>query len=296
MIVECLVTPAIAEELLQNGFAMIRGAFDGGKAVSLRQLYDDDALFRSRIVMERHSFGKGEYKYFANPLPPRIQALREGLYEQLLPTANEWMRRLGRPVSFPATHQAFLHECLAGEQSRPTTLLLRYRAGDYNRLHQDLYGPVAFPLQATIYLSRPAEEYGGGEVVLAEQRPRSQTRVHVLSPDQGDMLVFPASAAPLAGANGVYRGTFVTACRRWRGASATPSASCYTTRSEPGALLGKSKSAARRASYERARSIFAFLGCRHRVTGVVRRPREPVRLPTAANGCTRSQDEAEMRY
>lgn len=158
--------------------------------------------------MERHSFGKGEYKYFAHPLPARVQALREELYAQLLPVANEWMRRLGRPTRFPVAHQDFLNECLAGEQNRATVLLLRYAAGDYNRLHQDLYGPVAFPLQATIYLSRPGEEFGGGEVVLAEQKPRSQTRVHVLTPKQGDLLVLPTSAAPIAGAQGYYRAAF----------------------------------------------------------------------------------------
>lgn len=202
---EPIVTQSTAGELLERGFSLIRNAVDAREAVSLRALYGDDALFRSRIVMERHSFGKGEYKYFAHPLPSRIQSLREGLYEQLLPTANEWVRRLGRTPAFPPTHQAFLHDCLAGEQTRPTALLLRYVAGDYNRLHQDLYGPVAFPLQATIYLSRAGVEFGGGEVVLAEQKPRAQTRVHVLTPDQGDLLVFPTSVVPIAGANGYYR-------------------------------------------------------------------------------------------
>jgi uncharacterized protein len=208
MILDEFLTPAVAEQVLENGFALIRGAVSGSEAVSFRDLYEDDSLFRSRVVMQRHSFGKGEYKYFAHPLPPPIQELRERLYEQLLPAANEWMRRLGRLVTFPPTHQAFLHECLAGEQSRATALLLRYRAGDYNRLHQDLYGPVAFPLQATIYLSRAGKEFGGGEVVLAEQKPRAQTRVHVLAPDQGDMLLFPTSGAPIAGANGHYRANF----------------------------------------------------------------------------------------
>lgn len=196
------------DELLQNGFALIHGAIEPSEAILLRTLYDDAALFRSRIVMERHSFGKGEYKYFANPLPARVQTLREGLYEKLVPVANELMRRLGRTTVFPATLQAFLQECLAGEQSRPTALLLRYVKGDYNRLHQDLYGPVAFPLQATVYLSRPGVEFGGGEVVLAEQKARAQTRVHVLTPDQGDMLILPTSAAPIAGTNGYSRATF----------------------------------------------------------------------------------------
>lgn len=208
MMMQRFVTPAVADELLRSGFVLIRCAVDADEAMSLRRLYDDDDLFRSRIVMERHSFGRGEYKYFADPLPSRIQELREGLYEQLLPIATEWMRRLGRAVNFPSTHQAFLHECLSGEQSRPTALLLRYRAGDYNRLHQDLYGPIAFPLQATVYLSRPGKEFGGGEVVLAEQKPRAQTRVHVLAPELGDMLFLPASIAPISGANGDYRASF----------------------------------------------------------------------------------------
>jgi uncharacterized protein len=195
-------------ELLQNGFALIRGAIEPNEAVLLRALYEDDGLFRSRIVMERHSFGKGEYKYFSSPLPARLQALREGLYEKLVQVANEMMRRLGRTTVFPATLQAFLQECVAVEQSRPTALLLRYVEGDFNRLHQDLYGPVAFPLQATLYLSRPGVEFGGGEVILAEQKPRTQTRVHVVTPDQGDMLILPTNAVPIAVANGYSRASF----------------------------------------------------------------------------------------
>jgi hypothetical protein len=130
------------------------------------------------------------------------------MYAQLVPVANEWMRRLGRSVQFPIAHQEFLSECLAGDQTRATVLLLRYGAGDYNRLHQDLYGPVAFPLQATIYLSRPGDEFGGGEVVLTEQKPRAQSRAHVLTPEQGDLLILPTSAAPMTGTNGFYRATF----------------------------------------------------------------------------------------
>ncbi|MBV9333867.1 MAG: 2OG-Fe(II) oxygenase [Candidatus Eremiobacteraeota bacterium] len=195
-------------QLLDSGFTLIRGAIDPAESASLRALYADDRLFRSRIVMERHSFGRGEYKYFAHPLPPRLQRLREELYAELVPVANEWMRRLGRSVTFPSAHQDFLHECLEGEQNRATVLLLRYGAGDYNRLHQDLYGPVAFPLQATIYLSRPGDEFGGGEVVLAEQKPRSQTRAHVLTPQQGDLLVLPTNTVPIAGNHGYYRAAF----------------------------------------------------------------------------------------
>ncbi|HEY1869055.1 MAG TPA: 2OG-Fe(II) oxygenase [Candidatus Cybelea sp.] len=206
--IERLVPPAVANELLESGFALIPRAIEPAETRAIRALYDDDARFRSRIMMERHSFGKGAYKYFAHPLPPGLQALREQLYRELVPVANEWMRRLGRPAEFPAAHQDFLHDCLAGDQSRATVLLLRYGPGDYNRLHQDLYGPVAFPLQATIYLSRPGDEFGGGEVVLAEQKPRSQTRVHVFAPNQGDALILPTSVAPMAGTHGYYRATF----------------------------------------------------------------------------------------
>ena len=203
-----LIRGEVLQQLLDTGFALVPGIIDTSEALSLRSLYADERLFRSRIVMERHSFGKGEYKYFAHPLPPRLQSLREDLYAQLVPIANEWMQRLGRRVQFPLAHQEFLNECVAGDQTRATMLLLRYGTGDYNRLHQDLYGPVAFPLQATIYLSRPDEEFGGGEVVLAEQKPRAQTRVHVLRPNQGDLLILPTSAAPLAGAGGYYRAAF----------------------------------------------------------------------------------------
>lgn len=202
------IAPNVQEELVRNGFSLVRGAVEPAEAVSLRELYEDDTIFRSRIVMERHSFGKGEYKYFAYPLPARIADLREQLYEQLLPVANEWMLRSGRTPKFPSTHQTFLDECLTGEQSRPTALLLRYGAGDYNRLHQDLYGPLAFPLQATVYLSRPGEEFAGGEVVLAEQKPRAQTRVHVLTPEQGDLLILPTSTAVISGDKGYYRAVF----------------------------------------------------------------------------------------
>ncbi len=203
-----VVTPNAAGELLQHGFSLIRGALDPSEAIALRVLYEDDSLFRSRVVMERHSFGRGEYKYFAHPLPSRIADLRESLYEELLPIANEWMRCLRADIVFPPTYQAFLHDCVAGEQRRPTALILRYRTGDFNRLHQDLYGPVAFPLQATFYLSRPGAEFGGGEVVLAEQKPRAQTRAHVLTPEQGDLLILPTKVAPIAASKGYYRAAF----------------------------------------------------------------------------------------
>ena len=193
------------EELEAQGFALVPGFLDVQSCVALRALYDDASLFRSRVVMERHAFGHGEYQYFANPLPPKIQTLRESLYATLAPIANEWMELLGNERRFPLAHQAFLDECLASEQTKPTALLLRYEAGDYNCLHQDLYGPVAFPFQATIYLSRSGEDFDGGEVVLTERRPRAQVRAHVLSPRQGDLLVLPSHAAPRRGERGIFR-------------------------------------------------------------------------------------------
>ncbi len=196
------------DSLRETGFALVGGYCDTNAAQELRALYDDDALFRKRIVMERHAYGRGEYKYFANPLPPHVQALRENLYATLVSIANEWMRELKSDVSFPATHQQFLHDCFESEQKRPTALLLKYGPGDFNCLHQDIYGPVAFPFQATLYLSRPREEFRGGEVVLTEQRPRAQSRAYALTPEQGDLLVLPSRLAPRRGTNGTHRVAF----------------------------------------------------------------------------------------
>jgi uncharacterized protein len=198
----------LEERLRETSFAVVPQFIEAEEARKLRSLYDDDSLFRSRIVMERHAYGRGEYKYFANPLPTAIRALREELYALLQPIANDWMQRMGSKQRFPATHQAFLDECFSSEQKRPTALLLKYGPGDYNRLHQDLYGPVAFPLQTTIYLSRTGQEFEGGEVVLTEQRPRTQTRAHVLTPAQGDLLVLPTRDAPREGAHGTHRVVF----------------------------------------------------------------------------------------
>jgi len=190
------------------GFALVPSFVDRVEAERLRALYSDDARFRSRIVMERHRFGRGEYKYFRDPLPPFVENLRRRLYAALLPSARDWSQRLGFDATFPDTLDGFLERCHASKQRRPTPLLLKYGPGDYNCLHQDLYGPVAFPLQATLYLSRPREEFDGGQVVLAEQRPRAQTRAHVVDPAQGDLLVLPTAAVPRAGTRGTYRATF----------------------------------------------------------------------------------------
>jgi hypothetical protein len=197
-----------ADQLDDRGFVLVPGFVDAREARALRALYDDDALFRKRIVMERHAYGRGEYKYFANPLPARVRAMREELYAWLRPVANHWMLRLGSNAVFPETHQGFLHDCLEAEQVRPTALLLKYGPGDFNCLHQDIYGPVAFPLQATLYLSRPGEEFTGGEVVLVEQKARVQSRAHVIAPEQGDLLILPSRTMPRTGASGTYRSTF----------------------------------------------------------------------------------------
>jgi hypothetical protein len=194
--------------LESDGFALVRSFFEPDAAKELRALYDDETRFRSRIVMQRHAFGRGEYKYFANPLPPAVAEVRERLYAALVPYANAWASRLRLNVGFPPSHREFLKRCFESEQRRPTPLLLKYGPGDYNCLHQDLYGPVTFPLQATVYLSRPGEEFGGGEVVLSEQRPRAQTRVHVVQPLQGDLLVLASHSVPREGSRGWYRANF----------------------------------------------------------------------------------------
>lgn len=170
-------------------------------------LYDGEAGFRSRVVMARHGFGRGEYKYFAYPLPRTVQTLRETLYPQLVPIANAWNEKLGLPRRFPQRHADFLAQCAEAGQSRPTPLLLRYGPGDYNCLHQDLYGEQVFPLQAAILLSRPGADFEGGEFVLTEQRPRRQSRPHVVPLDRGDAVVFAVNTRPVEGMRGAYRVT-----------------------------------------------------------------------------------------
>lgn len=189
----------------ENGFALVPRYLRREETDAIRGMYADPSLFRSRVVMQRHAFGHGEYQYFANPLPGPIAAIRGRLYAELSRVANSWMQELGIARRFPSTHRAFLEECAAEGQSKPTALLLRYVAGDYNCLHHDLYGPVAFPFQATIYLSEPAEEFSGGEVVLTERRPRAQVRAHVLSPRCGDLLVLPVDTVPRRSERGIYR-------------------------------------------------------------------------------------------
>lgn len=174
---------------------------------ALAALYDreDPALFRRRVVMAQHGYGRGEYKYFAAPLPEPVQALREALYPRLAPLANRWNEAMGLPVRYPDSHAEFLARCHAAGQAKPTPLLLRYGPGDYNCLHQDLYGEHVFPLQVAFLLSAPGEEFTGGEFVLTEQRPRMQSRAEVVPLRQGEGVIFAVHHRPVQGTRGFHR-------------------------------------------------------------------------------------------
>jgi hypothetical protein len=175
------------------------------QCADLIAMYDEDRRFRSRIEMARYRFGEGEYKYFANPLPPVVARLRESLYPPLAAIANRWMAQLGERERYPGTLDAFLGRCAARGQTRPTPLLLRYEAGGYNCLHQDVYGDVAFPLQVVVFLSKPGVDYEGGEFLLVEQRPRAQSMGDVVPAGQGRMAVFTTRVRPVRGTRGYYR-------------------------------------------------------------------------------------------
>jgi hypothetical protein len=172
---------------------------------ALAESYPQDKPFRSRVIMARHGFGRGEYKYFAYPLPDLIQALRTALYPHLAQIANRWNEAMGIAVRFPADHEEFLSRCHKAGQPKPTPLLLQYGPGDYNCLHQDLYGEHVFPLQATVLLSQPGEDFSGGEFVLTEQRPRMQSRAEVVPLHQGEAVIFPVHHRPVRGTRGIYR-------------------------------------------------------------------------------------------
>jgi uncharacterized protein len=195
----------IVADLNARGAAVLEGLLTSEECRSIAALYPDDSLFRSHVVMARHGFGKGEYKYFAYPLPALIGDLRSALYPRLAPLANHWNERMGIATRYPLEHAAFLELCHQAGQRRPTPLLLQYGAGDYNCLHQDLYGELAFPLQTAILLSAPGEDFAGGEFVLTEQRPRMQTRAEVVPLRQGDAVVFAVHHRPTQGTRGVYR-------------------------------------------------------------------------------------------
>ena len=195
----------IAAELDAFGAAATGPLLTPADCAALAALYPAEAGFRSRVVMARHGFGRGEYKYFADPLPPLVAGLRAGLYPRLAPVANAWNAAMGLPRRFPPGLDAFTAECHAAGQARPTPLLLRYGPGDYNCLHQDLYGEMVFPLQVAILLSEPGRDFQGGEFVLTEQRPRMQSRAEVVPLRQGEAVVFAVHNRPVQGTRGTYR-------------------------------------------------------------------------------------------
>jgi hypothetical protein len=194
-------------DLDARGSATLASLLTPGECDALVALYLDDALFRSRVVMARHGFGRGEYKYFDYPLPDLVAHLRAATYPRLAPIANRWNEAMGISVRYPDDHASFLERCHAAGQARPTPLMLRYGEGDYNCLHQDLYGEHVFPLQMAILLSAPARDFTGGELVLTEQRPRMQSRPEVVPLRQGDAAVFAVHHRPVEGTRGVYRVT-----------------------------------------------------------------------------------------
>ncbi|MCW5730674.1 MAG: 2OG-Fe(II) oxygenase [Alphaproteobacteria bacterium] len=195
----------VTADLDETGHARIGGLLDPAICETLAALYDRPEVFRSRIVMRKHGFGSGEYQYFAYPLPDMVARLRLLLYSRLATIANEWSARLGDPARYPARLADFLARCHAAGQRRPTPLMLRYRTGDYNRLHQDLYGPLNFPMQVVVLLSRPGIDFTGGELVLTEQKPRMQTRAQVVPLSQGDAAIFAVNARPAPGPRGYHR-------------------------------------------------------------------------------------------
>ncbi len=208
---------APAERLLRYDWQKVEGALDQdgcakldallapAECKELAALYEQQDLFRSRVVMARHGYGRGEYQYFQYPLPELVASLREAFYPRLVPTANRWNESLAIESRFPPQHAEYLARCHEAGQLRPTPLLLRYAEGDYNCLHQDLYGELVFPLQVVVLLSAPDEDFAGGEFVLTEQRPRMQSKPLVMPLEQGDALVFAVNQRPVQGTRGAYR-------------------------------------------------------------------------------------------
>ena len=203
--VEAVDWASISTHLDGYGWAIFRKLLTADECETIAGLYDDDRRFRSHVVMARHGFGRGEYKYFAYPLPEIVAELRTALYPRLTPIANRWNESMGIDVRYPEAHSEFIKRCHEAGQRRPTPLLLQYAAGDYNALHQDLYGEHVFPLQVTILLSEPEKDFTGGEFVLTEQRPRMQSRAEVVQLRRGDGVVFAVHNRPVQGTRGTYR-------------------------------------------------------------------------------------------
>ncbi|MPZ56209.1 MAG: proline hydroxylase [Rhizobiales bacterium] len=198
---------AIAADLDAQGYTTTGALLAGEECTALAESYVADDLFRSTIVMARHGFGRGEYKYFAHPLPAAVSELRTALYPPLAEIANRWNERMGIAVRYPRDHATFLKRCRDAGQAKPTPLLLRYGPDDYNCLHQDLYGEHVFPLQVAFLLSQPGTDFIGGEFVLTEQRPRMQSRAEVVPLRQGEGVIFPVHHRPVKGTRGTYRVT-----------------------------------------------------------------------------------------
>jgi hypothetical protein len=196
---------SITAHIDSHGWALLPKLLTANECATMAARYGDDRQFRSRIVMARHGFGRGEYKYFDYPLPDDVASLRTALYRRMAPIANRWSAAMGLPDRYPDEHAEFITRCQAAGQTRPTPLLLQYGVDDFNALHQDIYGELVFPLQVTILLSEPDAEFTGGEFVLTEQRPRMQSRVEVVPLRRGDGVVFAVRHRPVQGARGVYR-------------------------------------------------------------------------------------------
>ncbi|WP_434650756.1 2OG-Fe(II) oxygenase [Pseudomonas sp. D1-2] len=197
--------PTMVDSLNEDGCAIIRNLLPTVQCRQLSGLYEDAGVFRSRVIMGRHGFGRGEYQYFAYPLPEIVQHLRQSLYPMLVPVANRWNDCMGLETRYPDKHTDFIRRCHAAGQQRPTPLLLQYGPQDYNCLHQDLYGEQVFPLQVAILLSEPGDDFTGGEFVLTEQRPRMQSRPQVIDLKRGDAVVFAVHQRPVKGVRGYYR-------------------------------------------------------------------------------------------
>ena len=195
----------ISASLDQFGCATVGPLLNANECAAISSRYEDPKIYRSRVIMARHGFGRGEYKYFAYPLPEIVASLRASLYPPLADIANRWNEQMGSDQRFPAEHAAYLKRCHAAGQTKPTPLLLQYGASDYNCLHQDVYGELVFPLQVAFLLSRPAQDFSGGEFVLTEQRPRMQSRAEVVPLRQGEGVIFPVHHRPVQGTRGVYR-------------------------------------------------------------------------------------------
>jgi hypothetical protein len=203
--VEGISWEQVAQDLDAEGNAVIKDILSTDECDKIRSLYEKKKIFRSQVVMERHGFGRGEYRYFSYPLPSLIAALRTSVYPHLVPIANRWNKTMGINVLYPAKHDDFIDRCHQAGQDKPTPLLLKYGSDDYNCLHQDLYGEHVFPLQLAILLSEPDQDFTGGEFVMTEQRPRMQSRPMVVSLRKGDGVVFAVQNRPVRGKKSVYR-------------------------------------------------------------------------------------------